>query len=244
MHQGAHELASTLRSVRLEASGGGGGGSTDDVAALARHPDGLGVLCVPPAGVLYDGPYPSERLRHALNSAVGEPVVRRWGPACWPRERPAASTEEAVELLPARAIGLAVERARRELGQAGFALEPAPGFQDEEAEARQAAVGELGKARGLLLFEPPGCVTPDAPGHWVAVRCSPGGFTELPRHARAEPRRAGCVRLDPVRGPFRLTDSELLALLRRCPAWYVRKHAAGVQHSLKEATVQFLMGAQ
>merc|ERR1711945_67859 len=57
------------------------------------------------------------------------------------------------------------------------------------------------KVYGLLLFESPGSVTPDAHSHWVAIR-----------HSRSA-QGVFFFRLDPLRGPYSLTAHELSVLL-------------------------------
>ena len=61
---------------------------------------------------------------------------------------------------------------------------------------------------GLLVFEPAGVVTHDAPNHWVAVR-----------PWRENSKSEVFYRLDTVRGTFRLTHADFVELLARYPCW-------------------------
>lgn len=162
-------------------------------ALMSTHPDGLGVLAKPPDDIIYTGLDDSQSLRRSLNMAVGYNV--------------ASPIPVSKKMHNDQALDRIINVVRGSLQSTEFDL--------EEVQINRAilpsveAVFATGGAdvRGLLLYEAPGVVTPDAPGHWVAVRrCADEVF-----------------RLDPVRGPFRLTSPELLALVRRYPTWRVIK---------------------
>lgn len=99
---------------------------------------------------------------------------------------------------------------------------------------------------GLLVFEPPGSVTPDATGHWVALRPVQGDasvddaaentsmFPGVGSAALENGEAKSFLRLDSVRGPFWLTGSELEAFLKRYHVWRVVRHRrrAGVSNDL------------
>lgn len=170
--------------------------------ATLRHPDGIGALREPPAGVTFTGLNQSGVMRHALNMAAGCSVAPPL-----PMSRSMLDAPDAAERL--------INVARGSLQATEFDVEDiktdclSTVLSTLGADALWEAVGRDGvDLQGLLFYEPPGLVTQDAPGHWAAVRRVP---------APGE----GFVRLDPVRGPFRLDDQELKFMLERYQAWRV-----------------------
>mmetsp|Transcript_118145 Transcript_118145/g.229684 ORF Transcript_118145/g.229684 Transcript_118145/m.229684 type:complete len:540 (+) Transcript_118145:51-1670(+) len=86
---------------------------------------------------------------------------------------------------------------------------------------------------GLLMYEAPGSVTADAPGHWVAVRHEVQTLDVKAHFGHVEKSKSGAlvskadfVRLDPVRGPFRMTSVEMANLLSRYCVWQLLREAA------------------
>jgi len=170
--------------------------------ATLRHPDGLGVLQEPPAGVTFTGLNQAGVMRHAVNMAAGCSVAPPL-----PMSRAMLDAQDAAERL--------INVARGSLQATEFDLEDLKGDclstvqSTGDADALWEAAGRDGAdLQGFLFYEPPGVVTQDAPGHWVAVRRVPAPG-------------AGFFRLDPVRGPFRLSDQELKLMLGRYQAWRV-----------------------
>lgn len=87
---------------------------------------------------------------------------------------------------------------------------------------------------GLLVYEAPGLVTSDAPGHWVAVRHdrqrletkAQSGHTDKSECDTPPVSEADFLRLDPVRGPFRMTSAEMADMLWRYCAWQLVRQPA------------------
>lgn len=219
--RGHREVAELIRSARQSAYGEGAGPSP-------RHPDGLGVMAEPPEDVIFVGLQASETLRHALNMAAGLMVAPPLPISKTMRESDNAAVKIAgvvrgciqdtefdlQDPLPLKGEGSqsAADFWKRPLGQ------------DSHSDV---------EACGLLIYEPPKTVSPDAPGHWVAIRQEKSG-SEFAQ---------SFWRLDPVRGPFRLSASELEQLLQRYQAWRVvrgslelrQKRSSKVQAASQEA---------
>ncbi|CAK0840310.1 unnamed protein product [Prorocentrum cordatum] len=286
---------------------GGGSRGIEPYAAeaaqlVSRHPDGLGLFDGSALEALGGRLRTAEVLRHATNLAAGRELL---GPRALASAAPAPAPPSSVAgLLRGRreededaafrlaavlsAQGLELERVPERLAP-GQASPPADGsepprwWQSPTRDARET------QTCGLLVFEPAGQVTPDALGHWVALRFEPqppargaadrggaepaaGGGGALPESAgdergerpareprareaapggahaevpaagpaveqparpggaagidepvealAAEPPReaAPFLRLDPLRGPFRLTCGEARELLVRYKA--------------------------
>eukprot|EP00930_Biecheleria_cincta_P039311 TRINITY_DN27033_c0_g1_i1.p1 TRINITY_DN27033_c0_g1~~TRINITY_DN27033_c0_g1_i1.p1 ORF type:complete len:566 (-),score=76.24 TRINITY_DN27033_c0_g1_i1:375-2072(-) len=193
-NRGHNEVAELIRSARQSAYGEGAGPSP-------RHPDGLGVMAEPPEGVIFVGLQASEILRHSMNMAAGVMVAPPLPISKNMRESDNAAVKIAgvvrgciqdtefdlQDPLPLKGEGSqsATDFWKRPLGQ------------DSNSDI---------EACGLLIYEPPKAVSPDAPGHWVAIR---------------QESSQSFWRLDPVRGPFRLSASELEELVQRYQAWRV-----------------------
>lgn len=166
------------------------------------HPDGLGVLVEPPDSIIFTGLNESQCLRRALNMAIGYNVVPPL-----PVSR-GMHNDQVIDRI--------INVVRGSLQSTEFDLE------ELQLEGRSGSAifqacsnrGEGPNLRGLLVYEAPGSVTHDAPGHWVAVRYHVADGAEH------------FFRLDPVRGPFRLTAHEVTALLTRYPAWRVLQGSA------------------
>jgi len=86
---------------------------------------------------------------------------------------------------------------------------------------------------GLLVYEAPGSVTPDAPGHWVAVRHDKQMLEAKAQSGHFDKSKSGTsvneadfLRLDPVRGSFRMTGAEMADMLSRYCAWQLLREAA------------------
>lgn len=231
---GHADLAALLRRVRAglsEESAEVGAAAASEEAM--RHPDGLGVLAEPPAGVVYTGLRESEPLRRAVNMAAGCDVTP---PLPVSRSQQEGSTAETADRL--------ADVVRGSLQGTEFMLDEstvaAASEEDIFVEAHGAAP-ELGGTLvscGLLLYEAPGEVSADAPGHWAAVRQAQGGGP------RAAPQY---WRLDPVRGPFRLDAAELRELVGRYRTWrlvcgpsHLRAERAAKLASAKEEAVTLI----
>jgi len=202
-HEGYSELAQVLRTVRLA-----GSSHPSSSSSWRRHADGLGILDEDSS--FFERRYPSESLRHALNLAAGRTVLRRL-------QVDRAIQQNATDRQEVEPVTAALKLLFGALAGTGVIL-------DEE----QLGPGTLpngadwwkrrdGAEVALLVFEPPGKVTPDSPGHWIAVRKSskPDG-----EEVSAED-PGSFVRLDPVRGAFKLTGKEMRQLLDRYRVWRV-----------------------
>lgn len=180
-----------------------------------RHPDGLGLLSNLPEGIYYNGPYHSACLRNAVNYACGAVVV---GDLDLSGEESSRAQEVATSSVDWK-VNFALQRVRLTLKGSNFELERtahAPDVMGPRS-AAWCSRDDGAEVRGLLLFEAAGSVTPDAPGHWMAIRaCS----SSHPLGADG----AVAFRLDPVRGVYRLSGPELAELLVRYPAWRVVQH--------------------
>merc|ERR1712232_1263671 len=154
----------------------------------------------------------SEGLRHAVNMAAGFNITPPLPVSC------AVQGERAVEYV--------INVVRGSLQSTDFEIE------DVRVDRTGASVLKLWNAGasekigqqvcGLLVYEPPGLVSPDAPGHWVAIRHLPQ--SHLVHSAGDVSLIAGdrkCWRLDPVRGSYQLTMAELGDLVRRYRIWRV-----------------------
>lgn len=218
---GHKELASMLRAVH--ASG--------DPGEALRHPDGLGCLDEPPPGVIFTGLKEAEPLRRAVNMAAGYQVT------------PPIPISRAAQEGPLQQAVRAADVVRGSLQGTEFEFED---VEVTEAERRdpwnvQSSSTVQGRQQplhlrccGLVLFEPPGAVTQDSPGNWIALRRT---------QQTADGSEGGFWRLDPVRGPFRLSAEETEALLSRYRAWRViqgpghlrAERAAKLARALEEA---------
>jgi len=169
------------------------------------HPDGFGILAEPPLGVIFTGLQTSERERRAVNMAAGCLISGHL---------PVSRQTYKAQDVASRIINVV----RGSLQNTEFAFEdlvpPAPACGTGIWQMLQYDGAEL---RGLLLYEPPGSVSRDAPGHWVAIRRLP----EIPGTSVES-----FFRLDPVRGPFQISATELVALLGRYRAWRVVRKSA------------------
>jgi len=241
-HAGHHETASMLREARRG----------DGVQQSARHLDGLGVFPPPALDQLVDEgvfskTFASERLRHAVNLAVGFTLLGS-------KEFPAGSAGVASGAAGEEVA--AASRVDEVLRTLGFHLEPV----DQADLQHRGGISRLGLSQwwqstpqgqedehrqvlGILLFEASGMVSKDAPGHWVALRSVPltpvaslRSSTRTGEHGSATPgwgsvQSGRFWRLDPVRGPFELADSEVAELLQRYRAWRIfgRPHVPAVR---------------
>jgi len=168
--------------------------------ASLQHPDGIGVLHEPPASVIFTGLNQSGVMRRAVNMAAGCSVAP---PLPMTRAMHDAQADRLVNI--ARGSLQGTEFDLEDLVPSCLSAIQATA----EADAAWEAAGRSGvDLQGLLIYEPPGSVTEDAPGHWVAVRRVPAPDE-------------GFFRLDPVRGPFRLSDQDLKDMLGRYRAWRV-----------------------
>lgn len=178
--------------------------------AVVRHPDGLGALAEPSAHVPFNGIFPSDSLRHAINHAAGSDVLPRLLQAkAETREVP---PEGAPEDGAAPAVEPALELVRAALAGTGFELEAAaaPAVSVGAGGDGWAPRGDGAEVCGLLAFEAPGCVSPDARGHWVALRVGvrPGPLpADAPVAGAASAAREDVPQLpaeqlvEPIRGP-------------------------------------------
>jgi len=252
-HEGFHDVASLLRIVRLNGAALSTKSVNEDVTnaakAVAGHPDGLGMLCYPSGGVNYSGPFPTESLRHAVNMAAGQGVLShlqlpQTHPSLLPPpEQPRPGSDDAMEA--------ALEHVRVALEGTGFDLEQEPISKGEPQEVAMdvdfirevwTVPGDGSDAnammvKGLLVYETPGKASPDAAGHWFAVRTSSEGSASAAPAGRSDSDAQSSVvgfRLDPVRGPYRLTAPDLAELLRRYRSWrLVCKDSRGINTPLR-----------
>lgn len=176
--------------------------------AALRHPDGFGQLTEPPADVIFIGLRASESIRHAVNMAAGYnaapplPVSRAVREGADAADRVANIIRGGLQSTEFDLEDVSIDAGAVVAGQGGCGAEP------------WAAVGQdVTDVCGLLIYEPPGHISPDAPGHWVALRRAADDGSEA--------RFREFWRLDPVRGSFRLCAQEAHDLLRRYRAWRV-----------------------
>jgi len=201
---GHEEVASLLRRAAEQAAGSGD---------ALRHEDGLGVLEEPPVGVVFAGLRESEPLRRAVNMAAGYNIT------------PPLPVSRSMQAGGSDVADRVADVVRGSLQGTEFILEDV--IPDEVAfPVHEGAAGESSALRfcGLLVFEPPGTVSPDAPGHWVALRRRPASSSSSTSCTEGSPSAGESSeywRLDPVRGPFRLEATELQELLGRYRAWRV-----------------------
>eukprot|EP00929_Paragymnodinium_shiwhaense_P118603 TRINITY_DN90513_c0_g1_i1.p1 TRINITY_DN90513_c0_g1~~TRINITY_DN90513_c0_g1_i1.p1 ORF type:complete len:573 (+),score=120.61 TRINITY_DN90513_c0_g1_i1:135-1853(+) len=179
-----------------------------EVRHQMRHPDGLGTLAEPPAGsgIVYTGVHGSEPLRRAANMAAGCQVVASVS-------RPSKSEREAPD-----GYKRSVNMVRGTLQNSEFDLEDVDGQAFARASSTSASSSSSSSEDvfgavmtppsdafavcALLVYEPPGSVSADAPGHWFAVRRETGDSNRW-------------WRLDPVRGSYRLTTEEMREVMVR-----------------------------
>jgi len=242
-HGGFHDLASLLRIVRLNGNALTTTNADEDIAnaakAVATHPDGLGILGYPFGGVDYSGPFPTQSLRHAVNLAAGQAVLShlqlpRTHPSLLPPpDQPRPGSDAAMEA--------ALELVRIALGGTGYALERESVSNGEPQQVamdvdlirdvftvvpEERTDANTMTVRGLIVYETPGEVSLDATGHWFAVRTSDSEGSSSSSTAptgRSDSSDAQTAvvgfRLDPVRGPYKLTAPDLAELLRRYRSW-------------------------
>jgi hypothetical protein len=175
---------------------------------IRRHADGLGVMSMVPEGMYYIGPYHSAALRNAVNYAAGKLVVVELADRARNDEEVA---EHHNEPDATQRFQLAIGRVHSALEGTDIALEREK-LRTEDTLSGDALWGcrsDGASVVGLLVFEPAGSVTPDAPSHWCAIRRGPDKDDQ------------SFYRLDTVRGTYRLTYAELLAMVSRYPAWRV-----------------------
>lgn len=171
-----------------------------------RHPDGLGIHAAPPPSIVFTGLQDSGALRRAVNMACGYVVAPPL-----PITRAMSEAQNAADRMINVTLG--------SLQSTEFDLEDFRPRGQIGADFWQSLQRPSAEMCGFLLYEPPGSVTEDAPGHWVAVRRLPDASPET------------FFRMDPVRGPFQLTASELATLLGRYRAWCVLRKGEHVQRA-------------
>lgn len=191
----------------------------------ALHADGLGLLASPPQGVVFSGLAISGALTRAVNMAAGVHVVA-----------PLPITPSMYK--ESRQANNVVQMIRGSLGSTEFDLEEL----DVERDGVWAAPngGKDFETCGLLIYETAGQVSADAPGHWVAIRRAP----PLERAETESERPSEYFRLDPVRGPFRLSEDELLSLLGRFSAWRTVRGPAALREQRNAKLAQAKNEAQ
>lgn len=203
VHKGHERITNLLQAHRIAVDGSTGQAARMDIR---RHADGLGVITCVPEGMYYIGPYHSAALRNAVNYAAGQLVVVDLdlsGPSGEELQQDAMSDA-------ATGIEFALGRVRAALDGSPFELSEGTVGKDDvqfllQGDCAYRCDGTV--VVGLLVFEPPCAVSPDAPGHWVAVKLWPG--------------IKAFYRLDTVRGTYRLTDAEFSELTSRYPCWQV-----------------------
>jgi len=173
-----------------------------------RHPDGIGIHTEPPESIVFSGLQSAGCLRRTVNMAAGFLIAP-----------PLPVTNSMYDSVDA---GMRIVNvARGSIQSTEFDLEDLV-EPDQLAPTSGTGIWESldkidgASLLGLLLYEAPGAVTPDAPGHWVAVRPMPGASPDV------------FFRLDPVRGPFQISATELAALLGRYSAWRLVRKGANV----------------
>lgn len=197
----------------------------------ARHFDNLGVFPLSLDQAAQEGldirMHGSESLRHAVNLAVGHGLL---GPSSF------AMKSQALNYLPkgSREEDWAIHHLDEVLRQWGYYLDLISSVATNTGDSFSSwwlhAPENLGPhLRGILLFEPAGAISEDAPGHWIALRWMPLGGCSATDDVD---RKGRFWRLDPVRGPFELADSEAMELLLRYRGWRIIGPPAGsaVEH--------------
>merc|ERR1712216_456506 len=183
------------------------------MAAGQQHPDGLGVLAEPPPGIIYTGLHSTGIELQAVNMAAGCLIAPHL-----PLSRETYKAEATAQDVAERIVNIA----RGSLHYTEWRLEDVDPKQCEVSagpDIWQNLQCEVGELHGILLYEIPGSVTSDAPGHWVAIQRLPG----IPGTS------TDCFfRLDPIRGPFQLSTSEFVELLGRHRAWRTVRLSADV----------------
>eukprot|EP00405_Crypthecodinium_cohnii_P017194 CAMPEP_0206459486 /NCGR_PEP_ID=MMETSP0324_2-20121206/24200_1 /ASSEMBLY_ACC=CAM_ASM_000836 /TAXON_ID=2866 /ORGANISM="Crypthecodinium cohnii, Strain Seligo" /LENGTH=574 /DNA_ID=CAMNT_0053931037 /DNA_START=87 /DNA_END=1811 /DNA_ORIENTATION=- len=176
--------------------------------AVQTHPDGLGVQVEPPEEVTFVGIQEQEVLRRAVNMSAGYKITPRL-----PIPRSLMDSGDSSERL--------VNIVRGSIQDSEFMLEETDLTSGDPlpAEVPDAAM----KNCGLLFFEAPGAVSPDASGNWFAVRRFDEEGAKEPQYWR----------LDPVRGPFLLTVAEFQELVKRYKSWALIR---GPEHLRQERT--------
>jgi len=183
---------------------------------VRRHPDGLGLLIGRlPKGIAYFGPYHSATLRNAVNNAAGQDIIADVVLAGESQDELRAASQSGADI--GSGAEFALNRARRALQGSGFELETSRVRPEALAPGASGWTHANGaEVLGLLMFEPAGLVTSDAPGHWFGVRCLPACQVE---GAGGSQDGFKIFRLDPVRGVFEVDSAEFAELLQRYPAW-------------------------
>jgi hypothetical protein len=190
-------------------------GALADLAApisCLQHPDGCGMLAEPPPTVVFPGLKETDCLRRAVNMAAGYTVV---GPV--PASRAIQEEAEAVNIV--RGSLQDTEFDLVELARGSAAVNP------WLCQTKGRKEGMMAELCGLLLYEPAGVVSEDAPGHWFAIRCHLSVGAGADEGAVAD-YGSGLWRLDPVRGAFRLSHEELAELLTRYRSWFMLRGSA------------------
>lgn len=206
-HMDHKEIAQMLRGARIfELDPRHADSSARDThQRVQQHPDGFGKLLQDlPEDVYYYGPTSSESLRHAVNLTVGQVILRKLYMKTPPTEQELASDQGD------QGVDNVIEILSHTIAKTGFELETLPVIpKDMLTGSGWTRRDDGAKVYGLLLFESPGSVTPDAHSHWVAIR-----------HSRSA-QGVFFFRLDPLRGPYSLTAHELSVLLNRYRAWRI-----------------------
>lgn len=144
-------------------------------STIFQHPDGLGSVpeCAKAlVSMLYaNGLQPSESLRHAVNLAFGAEVLD--AEALRTEAEKAASNSSSSQQGQMNETA-AVALVHNVLSRQGYGVEVADGSTQDRHQG----------PTSFLVYEPPGRVSPDAPGHWVAMRW-------LPMEALAEKANGG-----------------------------------------------------
>eukprot|EP00930_Biecheleria_cincta_P087926 TRINITY_DN77164_c0_g1_i1.p1 TRINITY_DN77164_c0_g1~~TRINITY_DN77164_c0_g1_i1.p1 ORF type:complete len:194 (+),score=40.76 TRINITY_DN77164_c0_g1_i1:58-582(+) len=118
----------------------------------------------------------------------------------------------------------AVARLRQALSGAGFGVERVDLIKSRSVEAWWMMEGP--DVVGYVYYESPGRVSEDAPGHWAAIRpahatsIAKTGLTGMPFY-----------RLDPVRGPFTLSNADAIEIGARYEIWRIFEQGASPRAS-------------
>jgi len=161
---------------------------------LLRHIDGLGVLAQPPDELPFAGLQETQSLRRALSLSARSHSIPPL-PVSREKQQGAWAADQIIGVVQGCLMAT------------DFILKECAGSADAVAAVSQP------RLQGILVHEPPKAVTEDAPGHWVALQ-----WQHQPSCGGAQ---TVFWRLDPVRGPFRLTVQEAQQLLERYPSWQV-----------------------